>query len=89
MSSHDIVNIHVCMIPCHGIDEICIHTMDFDVMSIDMPCGDICVILVWATWDDMLWQHTICNMSMWQFHRSLQAQIEAMSHVVLGSSKAC
>jgi hypothetical protein len=51
-----------------------------------MPCGDICVILVWA---DMLWQHTICNMSIWQFHTALQAQIEAMSHVVLGSSKAC
>jgi hypothetical protein len=89
MSSHGIVNIHVCIIPCHGIDEICIHTMDFDVMSIDMPCGDICVILVWAKWDDMLWQTTIWNMSMWQFHRSLQAQIEAMNHVVLGSSKAC
>lgn len=48
MSSHDIVNTHVCIIPCHGIDKICIHTMDFDVMSIDMPCGDICVILVYG-----------------------------------------
>jgi len=30
MSSHGIVNIHVCIISCHGIDEICIHAMDFD-----------------------------------------------------------
>ncbi len=60
MSSHGIVNIHICIIPCHGIDEICIHAMDFDGMSTHMPCGDICVILVW---DDMLWQHAICHMS--------------------------
>jgi hypothetical protein len=33
MSSHDIVNIHVCIIPCHGIDEICIHAMDYDGMT--------------------------------------------------------
>lgn len=54
------------MHPCHG----------FWWHDIHMPCGDICVMLVWATWDDMLWQHAICHMRMWQFHRSLQAQMK-------------